>query len=67
MTWKGSSPSTRGRGGRARSKKFSVGAFTQNLFGTGVAITQLQPVISYQLGHGWALSAGDLQFTYDWD
>lgn len=48
------------------SKTFSAGAFSQNLFGTGVAITQLQPVISYQLGHGWALSAGDLQFTYDW-
>ena len=48
------------------SKKFSVGGFTQNLFGTGVAITQLQPVVTYQLGHGWALSAGDLQFTYDW-
>jgi len=49
------------------SKKFSVGAFTQNLFGTGVAITQLQPIVAYQLGHGWALSAGDLQFAYDWN
>jgi hypothetical protein len=49
------------------SKKFSVGAFTQNLFGTGVAITQLQPIIAYQLGNGWALSAGDLQFAYDWN
>ena len=49
------------------SKKLSVGAFTQNLFATGVAITQLQPIVAYQLGHGWALSAGDLQFVYDWD
>lgn len=50
-----------------RSKRFSVGGFTQNLFGTGVAITQLQPIITCQLGNGWALSAGDLQFAYDWN
>ena len=49
------------------SKKLNVGAFTQNLFATGVAITQLQPIVAYQLGHGWALSAGDLQFVYDWN
>jgi hypothetical protein len=49
------------------SKKLGVGGFTQNLFATGVAITQLQPIVAYQLGHGWALSAGDLQFTYDWN
>jgi hypothetical protein len=49
------------------SKKLNVGAFTQNLFATGVAITQLQPIIAYQLGNGWALSAGDLQFVYDWN
>ena len=49
------------------SKKLSAGGFTQNLFATGVAITQLQPIVAYQLGHGWALSAGDLQFVYDWN
>jgi hypothetical protein len=49
------------------SKKLSVGGFTQNLFATGVAITQLQPIVAYQLGHGWAFSAGDLQFVYDWN
>jgi hypothetical protein len=31
-----------------------------------VGITQIQPIIAYQLGSGWALSAGDLQITYDW-
>jgi hypothetical protein len=31
-----------------------------------VAITQFQPIVAYQLGRGWALSAGDLHFTYDW-
>lgn len=49
------------------SKKLNLGAFTQNLFASGVAITQLQPIVAYQLGHGWALSAGDLQFVYDWE
>ena len=49
------------------SKRLSVGGFTQNLFATGVAITQLQPIVACQLGHGWALSAGDLQFVYDWN
>ena len=49
------------------SKKLNVGLFTQNLFATHVGITQLQPIVAYQLGNGWALSAGDLQFTYDWE
>ena len=49
------------------SKKLSVGLFTQNLFAAHVGITQMQPIVAYQLGHGWALSAGDLQFTYDWE
>jgi len=49
------------------SKRLNVGAFTQNLFGKGTAISQLQPIIAYQLGGGWALSAGDLQLIYDWD
>jgi hypothetical protein len=30
-------------------------------------VSQIQPVIAYQLGHGWSLSAGDLQFAYDWE
>ncbi len=48
------------------SKRLNVGLFSQNLFAAHTAITQLQPVVAYQLGHGWALSAGDLQFVYDW-
>ena len=49
------------------SPRLNVGAFNQNLHASGeVTVTQLQPVVAYQLGHGWALSAGDLQFTYDW-
>jgi hypothetical protein len=49
------------------SKRLLVGAFSQNLFAAHVGISQIQPVITYQLGHGWALSAGDAQFTYDWE
>ena len=47
--------------------KLNLGLFNQNLFGNEVGISQLQPIVAYQLGHGWALSAGDLQFTYDWE
>jgi hypothetical protein len=49
------------------NKKFNVGLFTQNVFWSDTAVTQIQPVIAYQLGNGWSLSAGDLQFTYDWE
>jgi hypothetical protein len=49
------------------SKTLNLGLFNQNLFGDGVAITQLQPIVAYQLGNGWALSGGDLQFTFDWE
>jgi hypothetical protein len=49
------------------SKRLLIGAFSQNLFAAHVGITQLQPVVTYQLGHGWSLSAGDAQFTYDWE
>ena len=48
------------------SKKLNLGLFSQNLLARELAVSQLQPIIAYQLGHGWALSAGDLQFTYDW-
>jgi len=51
---------------RPISKKLNVGLFTQNLFAAHVGLTQIQPIVAYQLGNGWALSAGDLQFTYDW-
>jgi len=52
---------------RPMSKKLNVGLFTQNLFASHVGITQIQPIAAYQLGNGWALSMGDLQFTYDWE
>lgn len=49
------------------SETWSAGAFNQNLFGNDVAISQFQPIVTYQMGGGWSLSAGDLQFVYDWN
>lgn len=48
------------------SPTLQLGVFNRNLFGDETAITQLQPIVAYQLGNGWALSAGDLQWIYDW-
>lgn len=49
------------------SKKLNFGLFSQNVFGGDTGISQLQPIVAYQLGNGWSLSSGDLQFTYDWE
>ncbi|MSR47422.1 MAG: hypothetical protein EXS13_10220 [Planctomycetes bacterium] len=48
-------------------KELNVGLFNQNVFGGDTAISRLQPIFAYQLGDGWALSAGDLQYVYDWE
>jgi hypothetical protein len=47
-------------------KKLTLGVFNQNLFGNELAASQLQPIVAYQLGAGWSLAAGDLQYTFDW-
>ena len=49
------------------SRKLNLGLFNQNLFGDGVSVSQIQPIAAYQLGGGWSLSLGDLQWPYDWD
>ncbi len=46
--------------------KLNLGLFNQNLFGAGVSVSQIQPIAAYQLGQGWSLSLGDLQWPYDW-
>jgi hypothetical protein len=48
------------------NKRLNMGLFSQNLFAEHTAISQLQPIAAYQLGDGWSLSLGDLQFVYDW-
>ncbi len=50
----------------ALSRKTKLGLFNQNVFGGDTAVSQFQPIAAYQLGNGWSVSAGDLQFTYDW-
>lgn len=49
------------------SKTLNVGLFNQNLFAGHTALSQLQPIAAYQLGDGWSLSLGDLQWMYDWN
>jgi hypothetical protein len=49
------------------SKKLNLGLFNQNVFGDDTAISQLQPIVAYQLGSGWSLTVGDLQWVYDWE
>jgi hypothetical protein len=49
------------------SKTLNLGLFNQNVFGGDTSISQLQPIMAYQLGDGWSVSAGDLQFVYDWE
>ena len=44
----------------------NVGLFNQNLFGDDLAVSSFQPIVAYQLGNGWALATGDLQFVFDW-
>ena len=51
----------------AVSKTLKAGLFNQNVFGDDTSISQVQPIVAYQLGGGWSLSAGDLQFVYDWE
>lgn len=55
-------------GGVVRAREdLNLGLFSQNLFAGHTGISQIQPVVAWQLGDGWALSAGDLQFVYDWE
>jgi hypothetical protein len=46
--------------------KWTYGAFNQNFIGSNTELSSIQPVIAYQLGDGYSLSAGEAQFTYDW-
>lgn len=43
-----------------------LGVLNQNVFGDQKQESKLQPIVAYELGAGWSISAGDLQFTYDW-
>ncbi len=49
------------------SERLNLGLFNQNVFAGDTGISQLQPIIAYQLGDGWSVSGGDLQYAYDWE
>jgi hypothetical protein len=49
------------------SKRLNLGLFNQNVFAGETSVSQLQPIVAYQLGSGWSLAAGDLQWVYDWE
>lgn len=49
------------------SKRLKVGLFNQNVLWSDTAVSQIQPIVAYQLGDGWSISTGDMQFTYDWE
>ncbi len=49
------------------SKTLNLGLFNQNVFGNDTRISQIRTVVAYQLGDGWPLSPGDLQFVHDWE
>jgi hypothetical protein len=44
----------------------NVGIFSQNVFASGIAISSLQPIAALELGSGWSLSNGDMEWIYDW-
>jgi len=54
-------------GAVATKGKWTYGLFNQNFLGSDTQLSSLQPVVGYQLGGGYSLSAGDAQFTYDWN
>ncbi len=48
-------------------EKWTYGIFNQNFIGSNTELSSIQPVLAYQLGNGYSLSAGDAQITYDWN
>lgn len=47
--------------------KWTLGILNQNLFGSDTKFTAIQPLVAYSLGNGWALAAGDAQYSVDWN
>ncbi len=51
---------------KQRSAALLVGVLSQNQFGAHYAVSELQPIVAYQLGRGYSVAAGELLYTYDW-
>jgi hypothetical protein len=50
-----------------RRGRWTLGLFSQNLFGDGLAASSLQPIAAYLVAPGTTLSLGDAQIAYDWN
>jgi hypothetical protein len=44
-----------------------IGMLNRNTFSKNMALTSLQPVISYHFSGGWSVGAGELQYQIDWN
>ena len=49
-----------------RAGHWQLGAVNRNLFSQHAAVSSIQPVIAYQAGRGWSVSAGDIEYKLDW-
>ena len=49
-----------------RAGRWQFGAVNRNLFSAHAAASSIQPVIAYQAGGGWSLSAGNMEYRLDW-
>jgi hypothetical protein len=47
------------------SPKLNLGLFSQTVIWNDSFVSSLQPIAAYQMGDGWSLSLGDLQWAYD--
>ena len=46
--------------------KWILGLFNQNLCSGDAQVSAFQPIVDYNLGNSWALSAGGAQWAVDW-
>jgi hypothetical protein len=49
-----------------RAGRWQLGAVNRNLFSQHAAMSSIQPVIAYQAGRGWSVSAGNIEYKLDW-
>lgn len=50
----------------SKSKHWTVGLLSENLFGDGTAESFLEPTLAYKFDERWSLSVGEMKFEYDW-
>lgn len=50
----------------AKKGRWNLGLLNQDLFGQTTRFSNIQPIIAYSLGRGYALDAGSAQWAIDW-